>query len=149
MTPRFLSVATLGVLAVGIATGCDQPRKEKPWERITRVRLHYKVAPDWYEVQKDASGKPVLAMKLTVTNTTTEALEKVTLVLHVTGADAKDRVKMPLTLDVSKLSPGVPATISVTVPGVEVNPGEDVVLQMEGQPSRAEMQQYPEYKGLS
>jgi hypothetical protein len=149
VTARVVGVATLGLLAVGMATGCDQPRKEKPWERITRVRLHYKVAPDWYEMQKDAGGKPVLVMKLTVTNTGKESLEKVTMVVHVAGADGKDRVKVPLTLDVSHLKPEVPGTISVTVPGVEVHPGEDVVLQMEGQPSRAEMHEYPEYKGVS
>jgi hypothetical protein len=143
---RFLTLALLGVVVLGAAGGCDQPRKEKPWERITRLRLHYKVSPDWYEVQKDKSSKPVLAMELTVTNTAKESLNQVTMVLHVTGSDGKDRVKMPLTLDVSHLSPGVPGKISVAVPGIEVHAGEEVVLQMQGQPSRAEMRQYPEYK---
>ena len=149
MNVRVVSAAMLSLAARALATGCDQPRKEKPWERVTRLRLHYRVSPDWYEMQKDKDGKPVLAMLLTVTDTAKETLEKVTMVLHVTGADGKDRVKMPLTLDVSQLKPGAPGKISLTVPGVEVHPGEDVVLQMEGQPSRAEMRKYPEYKGIS
>jgi hypothetical protein len=143
---RLLTLALLGVVVLGAAGSCDQPRKEKPRERITRLRLHYKVSPDWYEVQKDKSGKPVLAMELTVTNTAKESLNQVTMVLHVTRPDGKDRVKMPLTLDVSHVIPGVPGKISVAVPGIEVNAGEEVVLQMQGQPSRAEMRQYPEYK---
>jgi hypothetical protein len=146
---RVVGAAMVGLTAVGLATGCDQPRKEKPWERVTRLRLHYKVSPDWYEMQKDKDGKPVLAMQLTVTDTAKESLDKVTMVLHVQGPDGKDRIKMPLTLDVAHLKPEVPVTISVTVPGVEVKPGEDVILQMEGQPSRAEMRKYPEYKGIS
>jgi hypothetical protein len=149
MRARAVGAVLLGFAATTLATGCDQPRKERPWERITRLRLHYKVSPNWYEMRKDASGKPVLAMELTVTDTGKETLDKVTMVLHVTGADGKDRVKMPLTLDVSHLKPEVPGTISVTVPGVEVHPGEEVVLQMEGQPGRAEMKTYPEYKGVS
>jgi hypothetical protein len=143
---RLFGLAVLGVVVVGAVAGCDQPRKEKPWERITRLRLHYKVSPDWYEVQKDKDGKPVLAMELTVTNTAKESLNQVTMVLHVTAPDGKDRVKVPLTLDVSHLTPEVPGKISVAVPGVEVRAGEEVILQMEGQPSRAEMGQYPEYK---
>lgn len=149
MNARLLGAAVLGVVAVGIVGGCDQPRKEKPRERITRLRLLYKVSPDWYEMQKGKDGKPVLAMKLTVTNTGAELLNQVTMVLHVTAPDGKDRVKMPLTLDVAHLAPSAPGTISVTVPGVEVRPGEEVVLQMEGQPSKAEMGEYPEYKGVS
>ncbi len=149
MKTRLLGVAVLGLVAVGTAGGCDQPRKEKGWERITRLRLHYKVSPDWYEMQKDKDGKPVLAMKLTVTNTATEPLAQVTMVLRVIFPDGKDRVKVPLTLDVSRLALGTPGTISVTVPGVEVRPGEEVVLQMEGQPSKAEMREYPEFKGIS
>ncbi len=149
MTRGLLAASLLGLLAVGGAGGCDQPRTEKGWERITRLRLHYKVAPDWYEMQKDKDGKPVLAMKLTITNTGPEALARVTMVLHVTAPDGKDRVKVPLTLDVSKLTGTAPGTVSVTVPGVEVRPGEEVMLQMEGQPGRAEMREYPEYKGVS
>jgi hypothetical protein len=149
MNVRLAAAGIVGLMVVGLTSGCDQPRKEKPWERVTRVRLHYKVSPDWYEMQKDKDGKPVLAMQLSVTDTGKETLEKVTMVLHVQGADGKDRVTMPLTLDVGQLKPQVPGTISVTVPGVEVHPGEDVILQMEGQPSRAEMREYPEYKGIS
>jgi hypothetical protein len=65
----------------------------------------------------------------------------------VGSPDGKDRVRMPLTLDTSHLAPGVPGKIEVSVPGLEVHPGEDVTLQMEGQPTRAEMAEYPEYKG--
>jgi len=146
MKKRLLTLAVVGVVVIAVGVGCDEPRKEKPWERVTRLRLHYKVSPDWYEVQKDKDGKPVLAMELNVTNTTTESLKQVTMVLHVAGPDGKDRVKMPLTLDTSHLGPGVPGKVSVTVPGVDVRAGEEVVLQMEGQPSKAEMGQYPEYK---
>ena len=146
MNARLFPLAMVGLVLVCMTAGCEEPRKEKPWERITRLRLHYQVKADWYEMQKDKDGRPVLAMELTVTNTGKDALKQVTMVLHVTGSDGKERVKMPLTLDTSQLTPAVPGKISVTVPGVEVRAGEEVVLQMEGQPSKAEIAEYPEYK---
>jgi len=135
----------LGLAAIGMMAGCDEPRKEKPFERVTRLRLHYKVAPNFYEMQKDKDGKPVLAMDLGVTNTGKESLDKVTMVLHIIKPDGKDRVRVPLTLDTSHLVSEVPGKIFVTVPGVEVREGEEVTLQMEGQPSKQDMTTYPEY----
>ena len=143
---RMFGMALVGLAATGMLASCEEPRKEKPRDRITRLRLHYQVSANWYEMQKDKDGKPVLAMELTVKNTGKEALKRVTMVLHVSGFDGKDRVKMPLTLDTSNLTPVVPAKMSVTVPGVEVRAGEEVTLQMEGQPSKAEMGEYPEYQ---
>ena len=61
MRTRFFGAAILGLAVIGMAAGCDEPRKEKPWERITRLRLHYKVSPNFYENRKDKDGKPVLA----------------------------------------------------------------------------------------
>lgn len=141
-----LGMALVGLVAVGAASGCNEPRKEKPWERITRLRLHYQVSPNFFEMQKDRDGKPVLAMDLTVTNTGKETLDQVTMVLHVLAPDGKDRVRMPLTLDTSHLVPGVAGKILVSVPGVEVRQGEEVTLQMEGQASKADMAKYPEYR---
>lgn len=145
MRARVLGTLLLGLAVIGMAAGCDEPRKEKPWERITRLRLHYKVAPNFYEMQKDKDGKHVLFMDLGVTNTGKESLDQVTMVLHVVFPDGKDRVRLPLTLDTSHIEPGVPGRIAVSVPGVEVREGEEVTLQMEGQPTRADMAKYPEY----
>lgn len=145
MRTRVPAMALAGVTAIGMMAGCDEPRKEKPFERITRLRLHYKVSPNFFEMQKDKDGKPVLAMDLGVTNTGKESLDRVTMVLHIIEPDGKDRVRVPLTLDTSHLVPGVPGKILVTVPGVEVREGEEVTLQMEGQPSKRDMTTYPEY----
>jgi hypothetical protein len=143
---RVLAAALLGLAVLGGTSGCDEPRKEKPWERITRLRLHHKVSANWFEMQTEKDGTRVLVMELMVKNIDKESLKRVTMVLHVLGSDGKDRVKVPLTLDTSQVVPGVPGKITVKVPGVEVRRGEEVVLQLEGQPTKAEMAEYPEYK---
>jgi hypothetical protein len=143
---RVLAIAMLGSVMFGVMAGCDEPRKETTWERITRFRLHYKVSPNWFEMQTGKDGKRVLVMDLTVNNIGKESIKQVTMVLHVLGSDGKDRVKMPLTLDTSEVVPGVPGKVTVKVLDVEVKWGEEVVLQMEGQPTKAEMAAYPEYK---
>lgn len=146
MSVRVLAAAVLGLAVVGVTAGCDEPRKEKGWERVSRIRLHYKVSPNWYEMQTGKDGKRVLVMDLTVNNIGKESLKQVTLVVHILGGDGKDRVTTPLTLDTSQVVPGVPGKVTAAVPGVEIKPGEEVVLQMQGQPTKAEMGQYPEYK---
>ncbi len=145
MNARIVAVALAGLAAAVLATGCDEPRKEKPWERISRIRLHYKVAPNWYEMQTGKDGLRVLVMDLTVNNIGKDSLKRVTMVLHILGDDGKDRIAQALTLDTSNVVPGVPGKITVRVPGVDVRPGEEVMLQMEGQPTPDEMKKYPEY----
>ncbi len=146
MSPRTVALMGAGLAALAIAAGCDEPRKEKPRERITRVRLQYKVEPNWYEMQTEKSGERVLVMDLTVKNIGKESLKQVTMLVHILGADGKDRITRRLTLDTSQIVPGVPGKVTARVPGIDVKPGEDVVLQMEGQPTKAAMDEYPEYK---
>ncbi len=164
---RLLAALSLPLLA--LLAGCDKPRVERPVERVTRLRLLQKVAANWFEMEKGPDGKPVLVMDLTVTNDGNESMKVVTMRLHITAPDGKDRLVMPLTLDVSKIEPGTlkvlpprpgraavsvvtpgpPGHLLVRVPGVDVKPGEDVTLEMEGQPTRQEMAAYPEYRGVS
>ena len=164
---RLAAAFALPVLA--FAAGCDQPRAERPVERVTRMRLLYKVAANWFEMQKGPDAKPVLVMDLTVTNDGNESLKVVTMRLHVAGPDGKDRLVKPLTLDVSTIKPGTltvlppepgraavsvvkpgpPGHLVVRVPDVDVKPDEEVTLEMEGQPSKQEMAAYPEYRGVS
>jgi hypothetical protein len=134
---------TLGTLAL---PGCDEPRKERPYERITRVRLMHKVAPNWQEMRKDRDGKPELVIDLEVTNTAKERLRHVTLLLHVRSFDGKNRITQPVTLDLIGLVPGVPGRLEVVLPGIEVREGESVYLEMQGQPTREQMKLYPEYR---
>ncbi|MDD5562606.1 MAG: hypothetical protein PHQ91_02720 [Thermoanaerobaculaceae bacterium] len=169
MSARWRVIAALAVPLAALLAGCDRPRVERPLERVTRLRLLHKVAANWFEMQKDPDGKPVLVMDLTVTNDGNESLRAVTMRLHVTAPDGKDRLVMPLTLDVaqikpgtlkvlpprpgraavSEVTPGPPGHLVVRVPGVDVKPGEEVTLEMEGQPTKQEMATYPEYRGVS
>jgi len=169
VTRRAWAAAVLLAPALAALAACDRPRKESPRDRITRLRLLHRVSANFYEVKKDREGKPVLVLDLTVTNNGNESLAEVTMRLHVTAPDGKDRLVMPVTLDVSRIKPGTltvnasrpgraaasevkpgpPGHLVVGVPGVEIGPGEEITLEMEGQPSLEEMQRYPEYRGVS
>jgi len=163
------AAALLIVPALALLSACDQPRKESARDRVTRLRLLHKVSANFYEVKKDREGKPVLVLDLTVTNEGNESLAEVTMRLHVAEADGKSRLVVPVTLDVSRIKPGSlevhpreagkppmsvakpgpPGHLVIGVPGVEVKPGEELTLEMQGQPSKEEMAAYPEYKGVS
>lgn len=169
MKPRWPAAVAMSALLLALPAGCDKPRPEKPTERVTRLRLLHRVSANWFEMKKDKDGKPVLVLDLSVTNLGNEGLKEVTMLLHVTAPDGKDRHVQPLTLDVSRIKPGTlevfppkpgraavsevkpgpPGHLVVGVPGTEVRPGEEVTLQMEGQPTKTEMATYPEYRGIS
>jgi hypothetical protein len=137
------------LVVLSLTPGCFQPRPERPRDRITRVRLGYRVSANWREMEKGKAGGPVLVMQLNVANTGKETLPEVTMVLHVRELDGSERVRKPLTLDTRGIAPGATRTITVRVPGIDVQNNEEVSLEMEGQPSVSEMKSYPEYKGVS
>ena len=169
MRRRGWAAAVLLAPALTLLTGCDQPRKETPRDRVTRLRLLHRVSANWYEMKKERDGTPVLVLDLTVTNNGNESVSEVTMLLHVAAPDGKDRLVKPVTLDVSRIKPGTltvlprqpgrsasserkpgpPGHLVVGVPGVEVKPGEELTLEMQGQPSEAEMAKYPEYRGVN
>lgn len=133
--------------------GCFQPRAERPKDRINRLRLNYRVSANWYENRKDAQGKPVLVMSLRCENQAKkgsgEVLKVVTMGLHIRYFDGTDRIKQPLTLDVSKVKPGASVDLGeILLPGLEVGEGEQLALQMEVQPTADAMVRYPEFYQL-
>lgn len=132
-----------------LAAGCYQPRKERPHERVTRLRLQYKIDANWYENRSGADGQPVLYMSLSGRNLGREGLEKLTMIMHIRHWDGSVRQSQPLTLDVSAIPPqAAKATpLEVVVPGAEVREGEELVLQLEDQPHQDKMPSYPEYAG--
>jgi hypothetical protein len=164
-----LAAAALSAPVLALLAGCDRPRGETPRDRVTRLRLLHRVSANWYEVKKERDGKPVLVLDLTVTNNGNESLNEVTMRLHLAAADGKDRLVIPVTLDVSRIKPGTlqvhprgpgrpltsevkagpPGHLVVGVPGIEVKPGEEITLEMQGQPSKDEIAKYPEYRGVS
>lgn len=137
------------VSVAALAAACYQPRKEKPHERITRLRLQYKVDANWYENRTGADGQPALFMSLSGRNLGREGLPRLTMIMHIRHWDGSLRLSQPLTLDVSRIPPqAAKATpLEVLVPGVEVREGEELALQLEDQPHRDAMPSYPEYAG--
>lgn len=148
---RRLSLIALAI-AVALALlglGCRQPRQEKPHERVTRLRLQYRIEANWFENRPGKDGKPELYMSLSGRNLGMKGLSKLTMLMHIRHFDGTTRLTTPLTLDVSKIPPQAEKAtpLEVTVPGVEVKEGEELVLQLEDQPHQDVMPSYPEYEG--
>jgi hypothetical protein len=133
------------VAAAGLSSGCLQPSKEPLINRVTRVRLQYRVAADWFEMRTAKDGTRELAMSLVARNTGKECLKQVTLLLRVVAGDGTDRVRQPLTLDVSHIPPMGSGKLEPVVRSVEVYVNEKLILQMEDVPDKQERRLYPEY----
>ncbi|HPC82204.1 MAG TPA: hypothetical protein P5234_02895 [Thermoanaerobaculaceae bacterium] len=148
---RALGRTALALVLAVLAAGCYQPRKEKPHERITRLRLQYKIEANWYENRTGADDQPALFMSLSGRNLGREGLAQLTMIMHIRHFDGTSRLRQPLTLDVSSIPPQAPkpTRLEVLVPGVEVHEGEELALQLEDQPHQDVMPTYPEYAGAT
>jgi hypothetical protein len=133
------------VAAAGLISGCLQPSREPQINRVTRVRLQYRVTANWFEMRTAKDGTRELVMNLAARNTGKERLKQVTLLLHVVAGDGTDRIRQPLTLDVSHIPAMGSGKLEPVVRGVEVYANESLVLQMEDFPDKEERRLYPEY----
>lgn len=141
----------LALVLGAVALGCYQPRKEKPHERITRLRLQYRIDANWYENRPGADGQPNLFMSLSGRNLGRDGLSKLTMIMHIRHFDGTTRISRPLTLDVAGIPPQAQKAtrLEVLVPGVDVREGEELALQLEDQPHQDNMPSYPEYAGTT
>jgi hypothetical protein len=94
---------------------------------------------------RDDDGSPVLDVDVLVVNTGRVSLRWLTLLVHVQGPDGRDRLARRAPVDVAMLLPGVTAGLTAVVRGVDLNKGENVLLELEGEPPQDALAEYPEY----
>ena len=130
------------VLAVAAAAACG--RTESTAQRVTRIRRGYRVESAAAPARRTAADG-MLRVDLLVVDTGRERLERLTLLVHVVGRDGRERLARRSALDVSALVPGVPAPLSLVVPGVGVAPGESAFVELEEAPPAEALGDFPEY----
>lgn len=140
------SLLAVLAIAVGATSGCLRPSKEPPINRVSRLRVQYRISANWFEMRTAKDGTRELAMNLVARNTGKECLKHVTMLLRIVAGDGTDRISQPLTLDVSHIPPLGSGILEPVVRGVEVYAAEQVVLQMEELPSKRARETYPEFK---
>jgi len=133
-------------LAIGVAVALAACGPRETWEQsVTRVRGGYRIEPMGFRGMRDDDGSPVLDVDVLVVNTGRVSLRWLTLLVHVQGPDGRDRLARRAPVDVAMLLPGVTAGLTAVVRGVDLNKGENVLLELEGEPPQDALAEYPEY----
>ncbi len=144
MSRRGLLLLEIALVALALAA-CTS--RETAWQRITRLRNGYRVEPTGIHSVRTAGGIPELRVDLIVVDTGRERLPWLTVLVHVQGSDGRDRLARRATVDVAGLVPGVRELRTAVVPGVGVDRGENVIIELEGAPPRGVLAELPEYAG--
>jgi hypothetical protein len=140
--PRRRLPVIAAVLAVTAAAACG--RAENAAQRVTRVRRCYRVEPLAAPTGGSAAGES-LRVDLLVVDTGRERLERLTLLVHVVARDGRERLARRAAVDVSALVPGVPAPLSLVLPGIELGNGESAFAELEEAPPAEALGEFPEY----
>ncbi len=136
---------TLAVALSLAAVGCGG--RETGEQRVTRVRDGYRIEPNGFRMRQAADGARELAVDLLVVDTGRETLATLTLLVHVEGPDGRDPLTRRAPMAVPSLLLGITAPFTAVVRDVELRPGENVLLELEGAPPQEARRDYPEYAG--
>ncbi len=141
---RLFVTCAAAVVMVASATGCG--KKETPFDRVTRLRQQYEVRPNAYQTRTAEDGTPELVLDLFVVNTGKEGLDTLTVLVRVVGEDGQEKAERRVSVDVAGLRTGVSEQLTAVVPGIAVDPGDSVFLEVENVPPDDAIEDYPEYR---
>jgi hypothetical protein len=141
------SLLTAGAVVFLLLGGCAA--RETPEQRVNRIRQEYRIQPNGYQPRVAADGTPELTVSVLVVGEGRDSVPWLTLRVHVQDADGRDRASALMTLDTSKLVPGVMSQLTGVVRGLEVGSGEGVLVELEDEPPPPERSAYPEYGATS
>jgi hypothetical protein len=138
------AVAICVAVAVALAAAACAPR-ETGVQRVTRIRRSFRIEPNGFQVRTAADGTPEVVVSVLVVNGGRDSLERLTLRVHLQGADGRDRASGLAALDTSELVPGVTSQLTGIARQLEVAEGESVLLELEDEPARESLAGYAEY----
>jgi len=147
MTQAGLARVLAVTLAVATLLACG-PRKT-PEQRLEAMRRAHEIVPLGATTVRDSAGNPTLIVDLQVTNHGADKLNHLTVMVRVRGADGTEKAARRVTLDLSKVRPGVGAQLAATVPGVALGEDDEVTVELESGLPADVLHTFPEWADVS
>lgn len=144
---RNLTLIVMIFVAAGLLAACGD--KETPEQRLARLRYNHEIYPVAAKTMYDAEGQPTLLVDLQVANQGGEALDRLTVLVKVLGADGSVKDSARATLDLEGVRPGVGARVSASLPGVELLDEDEVTVELESQLSPEQLRALPEFESVA
>ena len=122
--------------------------RKTPEQKLAEARMAHEIIPVGTTTIHDAEGNPKLIVDLRVTNKGTVALKHLTVLVEVHAPDGKIKVSKRTTLDLSNATPGVGIQVAATIPGVSLDPNDQVTVELENNLPPKILRSLPEYHDL-
>lgn len=141
---RALVIPLLVVLLLLVACAGDVP----PEQKVAALRAAHEITPMGYTTVTTPEGEPVLVVDVRVVNTARKTLPHLTVLVRVVGPDGSVKVEERHPLDLSDVQPGYGMQIAARIPGVAVEPTDQVQLELEGGLPPEEIRTLREYRDV-
>jgi len=130
-----------------LLVGCGQ--EETPEQRVQRLRSRHEIYPAGVTTVYDNDGRPTLVVDVQVANQGTETLQQLSVMVRVQSADGETRHAERVALDLSDIRPGIGARRTATIPGLELEEGDEVFVELEANLPPEVLRQLPEFEEFS
>lgn len=140
-------VILIAVIALIATTSCGPD--ETPEQRLERLRLNHEIFPVGTTTLHDDEGNPTLLVDLNVANQGTEPLSSLTVLVRVRGGDGSERLSKRVTVPLDDLRPGIGRQQDVRIEGFELDPDDELTVEIEANLPPEELRQLPEFADVS
>ncbi len=134
------------ILMLALATTLACGSRATPEQRVQKLRLDHEITPVGTNVIHNAEGKPTLVVDLRVVNKGADHLDNLTVRVTVRAPDGTEKLSRRVTLDLSGARPGVGVQLAATIPDVDVDPDDEVMVELESQVPPEVLRTFPEYR---
>jgi hypothetical protein len=136
--------ARVAVLAMAVVAGTACGPRQTPEQRLNHIRLRHDIRP-LASTTVFNQGEPTLLVDLMVVNQGIDALQQLTVLIRVRGADGVEKTARRVSLDLAGVRPGVAGQVAATVPGVELGENDEVTVELESNLPPEVLRELPEY----
>ncbi len=143
------TVARILVVTLVVATALACGPRKTPEQRLETMRQAHEIVPLGANTVHDPNGEPSLIVDLQVTNHGADKLNHLTVMVRVRGAKGAEKAARRITLDLSKIRPGVGTQIAATLPGVALTEEDEVTVELESGLPADVLHTFPEWAEVS
>ena len=142
----FSRVFVLTLVALPMLVACG-PR-ETPEQHLARVRRSHDIIPTGATTVENAEGMPRLVVDLRITNKSAEPLAHLTVRVRVENIDGRELLSKRVTLDLSKVRPGVGVQLAALIDDFRLDEQDQVMVEIEDGLTPEQLRALPEFADL-
>ena len=145
---HFLSLSRIFSLTlIALALVACGPR-ETPEQHLARIRRAHDIIPTGATTVENSEGLPRLVVDLRIANKSAEPLAHLTIRVRVEDIEGRELLSTPVTLDLSKVRPGVGVQLAALIDDFRLEEHDQVMVEIEDGLTPEQLRALPEFADL-